>query len=519
MAKTLFEALTGYPESATPDAGVPDLLGGGAPEEEPFELLSAGGSSSSGREEPREDEFDPILAELERRADTDPEFARKLADAFNVEPNPVFLREKLRESRALVQQARAAGLLGASDLSFVEPQLEQPELLGIPSSFSDDYVAAHVVERFWRDLPRIDLEPTLKRFEDDDLVGILGWLVFNGPGAITVPRSLHPPFAEQFGRIAGAQAFIRHSAADDFVRRLNPRPGSGRIHIALFADFGTGLAHSRFIARQIALTEPTFDAAVHLGDVYYTGTTKQYQEYFEEPLHGVLENDTQLYVLPDNHDGYSGFHAFADFRSRHLPQQPGSYFAIETEHVQLIGVDTIWHSDRGRIQDDGVRTWLRERFDAGRAAKRANILLTGHEPYEYCKTKLNKLNDDLLELSAGKLDLWFWGNTHYCALFDRGPDTPYYGSCIGHGGYPYGTQPPRESAPLSAAPVIFAESGSRYEGSDVRRDRGMNGFCALEIGPAGRVELHYRDWRGSERFTATFVKNTDGSLAPFAFNP
>jgi hypothetical protein len=83
-------------------------------------------------------------------------------------------------------------------------------------------------------------------------------------------------FPEQFGRIAGAAEFRRHGA-DKFVYQLAAGAG-GRTTIALFADFGTGLAHSSFIARQIHLSR--YDAAVHLGDVYYTGTTKQYQEYF-----------------------------------------------------------------------------------------------------------------------------------------------------------------------------------------------------------------------------------------------
>src|SRR5262245_29016819 len=52
-------------------------------------------------------------------------------------------------------------------------------------------------------------------------------------------------------------------------------------------------------------------------------------------------------------------------------------------------------SDRGRIQDEGVREWLRTRFAAGRSAGRTNVLLTGHHPYEYEKTSLEALNDDV----------------------------------------------------------------------------------------------------------------------------
>src|SRR5262249_28160632 len=161
-----------------------------------------------------------------------------------------------------------------------------------------------------------------------------------------------------------------------------------------------------------------------------------------------------------------------------------------TERVQFIGVDTIWHSDRGRIQDAGVRDWLKAQIAAGRANHRANVLMTGAEPYEYEKIDIKGLNNDVLSLANGAIDLWFWGNTHYCALFNRSASTPYFGSCIGHGGYPYKKRSPKETAHPSAAPVLFAEAGSRYEGSDVRTDRGMNGFVSFEVNPGSNIELH-----------------------------
>lgn len=498
--RTLFEALTGYEGPPVDDEGAPALLGGG------------GTGTGQGEAELTEADFPGIISELQSRAASDPSFAKKLADAFGVPPDPDFLEQQLEKARQIVAASREPAVLGpggagTQDFSAQEEELQGPELLGVAADFGDRYVEEHVVERYRVGFPRIDLEPKLRRFEDDNALGILGWFVFNGLEAVTVPRSLKPPFAEQFGRIKGAQRFRRHGE-DRFVYKLDAPKGK-RARVALFADFGTGLAHSRFIARQIEVDR--FDAAVHLGDVYYTGTPAQYRTYFEEPLNQVMRNGTQLFVIPDNHDGYSGFHAYVDFLDRRL-QQKGSYFALETEHVQFIGVDTIWHSDRGRIQDEAVREWLRARFAAGRAAGRANVLLTGHHPYVYTNTKVEELNADVVPLTNGAIDFWFWGNTHYCALFDRTAVTPYYGSCIGHAGYPYKKQPAKHVAPASAAPVLFAESGSRYEGSDVRPDRGMNGFCSFEIEPDGGVELHYRDWRGHERSIAKFSKQPNGSL-------
>jgi hypothetical protein len=492
--RSLFEALAGYAPPAGGPGDGPAILGG------------PGARGDYLWSERDESQFLRILDTLEARARTDPEFAGKLADAFDVPPDPALLRARLAESREIVERARAGGLLGAGVRGGVA---DFPELLGVPADFSDRYVAEHVPARYWEGKPRIDLQPKLRRFEDDSPLGMLGWFVFNGPEALEVPRSLRPPFREQFGRIPGAQRFRRHGAGDgDYVHPL-PAPGGGETtRVALFADFGTGLGHAAFVARQ--LTVDRFEAAIHLGDVYYTGTPEQYRSHFEVPLDPVLRSGTQLFVVPDNHDGYSGFHAYCDFLDRRLTQK-GSYFALESEHVQLIAVDTIWHGDRGRIQDAGVRAWLEGRFAAGRAAGRTNVLLTGHEPYAYEKAETTDLHEDVRSLAHGALDLWFWGNTHYCALFDRSAATPYYGSCIGHAGYPYERE--KRGAPANAAPVLFLESGSRYEGSDVRTDRGMNGFCALEIEPSGDIALRYLDWRGHERCRARFEREASGAVS------
>ena len=511
MAK-LFETFAGYEDPG--GAGVlggPPMLGGPA-------ILAA---DDVAFQERTEAQFETIVAELEREANRDPEgFAQRVRDAFKNDATVAELKARIQDAKRLVEETKSSQLLGVGDAGGEEAAAllgldaedsgQGPALLGVPASFSDEYVAQHVDPRYWRGRPRIDLQPNLKRYEDDSAGGLIGWLLFNGLEAVRVPRSSKPPFREQFGRIPNAEEFRRHSNGDTFVYPLR-EPPDGPTRIALFADFGTGLGHALFIARQLEVD--TFEAAVHLGDVYYTGTPEQYKTNFKEPLDPVVAAGTDLFVIPDNHDGYSGFHAYCEYIDKvprkRASRQGGSYFALLTEHVQFLGVDTIWHSDRGRLQDDGVRDWLRQRLAEGRETKRANVLLTGHEPYAYGKDALTALNEDVVDLAGGAIDLWFWGNTHYCALFERKDATPYYGSCIGHAGYPYARE--RRGKP-SPADVIFLEDGSRYEGSDARDDRGMNGFCAFEIARNGDVTLNYLDWRGQQRHVARFAKQPNGSL-------
>jgi hypothetical protein len=487
----LFEAVTGYPSPTATPGGGPAILGAPVP--------------APGETEPvrSESQFGPILDELLERADKDPLFAQKLADAWGTPPDREELKRRIRETQDLLRKSNQSKTLGPAGETAT---VEIPEVLGAPPGFSSAYIAAHVPEKYWKGQPAIDLRPELHRYEDDDPLGWAGWAWFNGLQALDVPRSLKPPFREKFGDIDGAVKFRRH-ASDDFLHRF-PMPADGSpLRIALFADFGTGLGHAQFIARQLAL-DP-FTAAIHLGDVYYTGTPKQYRNNFEEPLAPMIESGTKLFVLPDNHDGYSGFHAYCDFLIRRTDQK-GSYFAIETPHVQLIGLDTIWHSERGCIQDAGVRDWLRDRLQAGRQADRTNVLLTGHHPYGYGSADLTQLHADVASIAPDQVDLWFWGNTHYCALFDRTGATRYYGSCIGHAGYPYAKE---KLGKKSAAPVRFVETGIRYEGSTVRDDRGMNGFCAFEIAPNGDIDLRYLDWRSHERCRAHFTRAPDGTVA------
>lgn len=519
MAPKLFEAFAGYedPGSAGGSLG-PDVLGGPAILSGP---TASRGANDYAFKERTEEQFEPILDELEKAAEHDPSFQKKVREAFKSDANLGELKQRIQEAKALVRESRRAQTLGAPGDSGSERAVELlgieepvsagvPDLLGaVPDTFSDDYVRDHVDARYVTGRPRVDLLPNLRRYEDDSPGGLIGWLLFNGPEALRVPRRLTPPFREQFGRIENAAKFRRHSAADPFVYELREPGGDTPTRIALFADFGTGLGHTMFIARQLEIDR--FEAAVHLGDVYYTGTPEQYKTNFKEPLEPVVAAGTDLFVIPDNHDGYSGFHAYCDFIDTvgNRTRQGGSYFALLTKHVQFIGVDTIWHSDRGRLQDEDVQRWLQERLAIGREGGHANVLLTGHEPYAYESPGLTALNEDVTALAGGAIDLWFWGNTHYCALFDRTDATPYHGSCIGHAGYPY------KRAALgkpTAAPVVFLETGSRYEGSGTREDRGMNGFCAFEIDADGNVALRYLDWRGQERHLARFAKQPNGTL-------
>jgi len=438
------------------------------------------------------------VAELKQRYEKDPEGVLKgLKEAFPPDPDDdeEDYRERIEEALERTEDLEGTELEAAAHAGL--------EAASLPSNFIDNIAAKYRH-------PGIQIDPNAFLFEDDSVLGIFGWVFFNGLQAAAVPRTNGEPNFRQLAEEKG-QLFRSHIGKQSgFQYRLDSPPAGQPLRIFLFADFGTGLAHSRYIARQLEVDRPA--CAVHLGDVYYTGTKKQYFEYFREPLRNVVESDeTKLFVIPDNHEGYSGFEGYVEFldeNRRRFPktqEQEGSYFCVSGDHVQLIGVDTIWNSTKGHIGDPDVKAWLRQRLDEGRDNGRANVLLTGHHPYEYGKTTSEKLFSDVESLAdANLIDLWFWGNTHYCALFDRSQEFPFYGSCIGHGGYPYKKIKPGKPTPSK---LLFLETGSRYEPTGIRSDRGMNGYCLLEVETDGRIRLKYMDWLGRERHSELFGRN------------
>lgn len=312
----------------------------------------------------------------------------------------------------------------------------------------------------------------------------------------------------------------RPVGARDFTYPLpEPTDGGAPLALAFFADFANGLPAARYIARQI-VADRDLAAALHLGDVYYNGSVREFTEHLHEPL-APLYDRVPLYILAGNHDMYgkgSTFHAFLDHKRFVHPtvqQQRGHSWRLANRRVQVMGIDTQWDHNR-RVPLDSwewgqLADWLRE----GRAAGRFSILCTSMHAWDFGDPRPSALYEDLAPLvkREGLVDLWFWGNVHHAALYRPSVATgPFWSSCIGHGGYPY-QRIRRDDAKRSAAPVRWAEYESRYHpwrdaetGAEIRPDMGNNGWCKLLAHADGRIELRYIDWMGNLRHTSTLAR-------------
>lgn len=307
----------------------------------------------------------------------------------------------------------------------------------------------------------------------------------------------------------GLKKYLRHSPQKPFV--YDAENTSGDVKVALFADFGTGSYHSRHIARQLARWK--YPYAFHLGDVYYGGTQSEFDDYYAAPLNDVMD-DTVLFSLPENHELYGEGKAYKKFlKTEHQKGrilQEGSYFCLRFPKHQIIGIDVNWNG-RKRFEDKRSRKWLDEVLNSG--SELTTILLTGSAPYVYGSNDKTKLFDDLKQWrEQDSFNLWFWGDNHYCALFDRDPNkAPFVGSCIGHGGYPGGRRKKRRP---SYVPTAWLETEPRFPKNKnakyMRTDVSNNGWCEMTLRSDGGVDLLYVDWLGAKRCLARFDRTSNG---------
>lgn len=432
------------------------------------------------------------LEALERLLDQQPELvlqgARTVLDADLTEAD---LREAIRRAKEMLRAPREALALLEAQRALARAAHRLPDGFTFPGM----------------DLDEIDIDPGDTKFEKwRDAVG---WLINTGrtlfnrpPGSAPVGDRGKFRFHEGF---SSGFVYPLHGGAD------------APLDVALLSDFGTGLYHSRYIAKQLETRR--FPYAIHLGDVYYAGREPEVADYFKAPLAPILDT-TRVFSMNSNHEMFSKGEPYLQYiterkeRAPDLQEQEGSYFCLRGAKAQIIGLDTDYFG-QFRCTERAILDWLGEQLAHGRRHGLTNVLLTGDEPYTDESPRWTPLLEDLREfvLDDDLVDLWFWGNTHYCALFAPNPAVGlrFIGSCIGHGGYPYKR---RNKGTKGPATVLFFENTPRFpEGVDLPHDRGNNGYCILSLLPSGDIRLRYVDWMAQDRHTALLRRGAGGRLS------
>jgi hypothetical protein len=291
--------------------------------------------------------------------------------------------------------------------------------------------------------------------------------------------------------------YRRHNQLSDFVidKRL---PNKSRV--ALLADWGTGDQGARLLLRQIAEKKP--DVVFHLGDVYYSGTEHEFQNYFykiwQQTLgiekvswgdHPSAPTTPATFTLAGNHDLYAGGVPY--YKTIDMLGQPASYFCVRNDNWQFLAMDTGLHDANPVNQteptflEETERTWLADKIATG--GSRKNVLLSHHQLFSrFEDIGGNATNQHLLSQVQSllpKVAAWFWGHEHNLIIYDRFEGV--LGRCIGHGAFPVAKEEIKvkhAEVPVEAIALGMDSTGALFQ----------HGYVIMDLDGASAKTTYYQ---------------------------
>jgi calcineurin-like phosphoesterase family protein len=253
--------------------------------------------------------------------------------------------------------------------------------------------------------------------------------------------------------------YLAHKATGDIPYRsytkLSDFVIDGRLpakcRVALLADWGTGDDGARFLLKQIASKKP--DVVIHLGDVYYSGTEHEFQNYFYKIWQATFGIESvawgskpskpttpATFTLVGNHDMYAGGGPY--YTTIDMLGQPASYFCLRNDDWQFIALDTGLHDSNPVAQTnptflkDEEVAWLKDKI--ANAGGRKTVLLSHHQLFSaFEQLGGSDTNQQLLQQVKDilpQVTVWFWGHEHNLVIFNQFQGV--LARCIGHGAFP-----------------------------------------------------------------------------------
>lgn len=276
----------------------------------------------------------------------------------------------------------------------------------------------------------------------------------------------------------------------------DPFPGGvDTVRLALLGDWGTGLYGAPVCSSSIESDAIGYQMLFHLGDVYYSGDTKEVRDRFLQYWPTNAKSISR--ALNSNHEMYTGGKAYFDQTLKQFDQK-ASYFAFQNDHWLLVGLDSAyndpdWRYDKARLTSDQI-SWLTNLVN--NKGSRKLILFTHHQPISWFDLQKGEMNNQLSSLlNERKIFAWYWGHEHRCILYDKHPNWGFYGRCAGHSGYPYfrdkldaaTVEMEKHNAKWRRMPAgNLAPSGLILDGPNQylpgeEEDYGANGYMTLEF--------------------------------------
>jgi hypothetical protein len=287
---------------------------------------------------------------------------------------------------------------------------------------------------------------------------------------------------------------------------------SDQVTIAIAGDWGTGdwrtssnPAPSTDVRTHMAFLRP--DITVHLGDVYYSGSSEEEQHELVMLWPAGL---TGSFTLNSNHEMYSGAKPYFQVIDKPpFDQQRGcSYFALETPHWVIVGLDTAYFSPEmglymnGLLYPEGAPNaqggFLKEKAADAQAKGKSVILLSHHNGFDDTGTTPNTLFNQVMSAfpNGGSPAYWYWGHEHFAAVYKPQGPSGTLCRCCGHGALPWG----QASALTNSPNVVWHETRSAND-PDIPQ-RVFNGFAVLRLDGPNIQEAFY-DENGGIAWTSS----------------
>ncbi|MGD0545446.1 MAG: metallophosphoesterase [Candidatus Acidiferrales bacterium] len=323
-----------------------------------------------------------------------------------------------------------------------------------------------------------------------------------GPGGQILGTGKYEEFDPRW-TLVGGTIWLENLLHKHPFPRGTPAPVSidDHVSIVLAGDFGTGNfgandSPSTKISKIITGLKP--HVSIHLGDVYYAGTSGEENSklinYWPKGLVGS-------FTLNSNHEMYSGggpyFNDAVGGPVFNKFQSPFSFFALENSKWIIVGLDSAYNADvlslymDGSLGDNVQFSFLQELAQRGEKEEKKLIILTHHnglpenggQPSEPLK-----LFTEVMRAFRGVSPpaYWYWGHLHAGIAYRPLKDLKgMLCRCVGHAAIPWGL-----ASDLQASPEVewFEKRNAKDPEIPLRV---YNGFVLLQLDGTNLTETYY----------------------------
>lgn len=321
----------------------------------------------------------------------------------------------------------------------------------------------------------------------------------------------------------------QNAAGQDTPPYVTPAPfalppsTSGTLRVGVLGDWGTGEDEAFAVLDQLMAQSP--DVIIHVGDVYYSGTAGEQSGHLLLPLQAARKKcNVPVYVLPGNHDYYSGgggFYGVLPQLNADVPNasvQANSFWSLTNEWWQLEGMDTGYNdsdliaigADNTHLRADEAQ-WHAQQLAA--AGTRTVILFSHHQLYSNFEAIAGAWRNPALEATlqawrqaTPNIVAWFWGHEHVLEVYEvpgspkprSTPPLPILGRCVGNGAFPVFTD--QGYVPGTNTGVVPLQAAQSPGGIPFPRDFVQsqaddevwaNGYMTLDLADGGAATATY----------------------------